>query len=110
MRAGALRHRVRLEDAVDTRDSGGGLTRVWQLLDVVPASIESEESGEPVEAGSPSSKVRHLVRIRYRTGVTPAMRAVFRDRSFRILSIVDPDQRKKELLLTCIEKVGNDAA
>lgn len=110
MRAGALRHRVRIEQPSDTRDAGGGFTRVWQLLDVVYAEIASEDGGEPQEADSLTSTQRHQVRIRYRTGVTASMRLVFRDRTFRVLSVVDPDQRKKELLLTCVEKVGDEAA
>lgn len=110
MRAGQLRHPVRIEYPIQTRDTGGGLTTSWTLLDVVRAEITSEDSGEAVEADSPSSKVRHLVRTRYRTGITSDMRAVFRDRSFRILSIVDPDQRKRELILTCVEKIDDEAA
>lgn len=101
---------MRIEEAVDTRDTGGGFTRVWQLLDVVSADITSEGAGEPSEANALASTVQHQVRIRYRTGVTASMRLFFRERSFRILSIVDPDQRKRELVLTCVEKVADEAA
>jgi|SRR4051812_19538674 SPP1 family predicted phage head-tail adaptor len=110
MRAGALRHRVRIEQPPTGRDSGGGFTGVWTLLDVVAAEITSEDGGEPSEGGSPRSTIRHRVRIRFRTGITPSMRAVFNTRSFRILSVVDPDGGRRELILTCVEKVDDQAA
>lgn len=113
MRAGKLRHRLRIEQAVDVRDTGGGFTRTWSLLDVVHAEIASEDAGEPLDAGSLTSTQRHKVSIRYRTGVTPSMRLVpvnDTDRVFRILSVVDEEGRQRELVLTCEEKVGQEVA
>lgn len=110
MRAGNLRHRVRIEQPVDVRDTGGGFSRTWELLDVVPASIESEDSGEPLDADALTSTQRHLVSMRYRTGITPSMRVVHDSRTFKILSVVNVDQRNRELVLSCVEKVDRGAA
>lgn len=110
MRAGDLKQKVRIEYPTDARDSGGGFTRTWAVLDTLPAAITSESAGEPVSADALSSTATHLVRVRYRTGITASMRAVHAGRYFRILSVVDPDQGKRELHLACVEKVDDEAA
>jgi SPP1 family predicted phage head-tail adaptor len=111
MRSGELRHRIRIEQPTDTRDSGGGYTRVWTLLDVVRANVTPQDEGsESVEADANTSTRRHVVTLRYRTGVTAAMRVVLNNRTLRIISVVDPEERHEKLVLTCVEKVGEVAA
>jgi SPP1 family predicted phage head-tail adaptor len=46
---------------------------------------------------------RFIVVIRYRTGVTAAMRVVWRSRTFDILGIVNKDERRHFLTLDCQE-------
>ncbi len=108
IRAGALRHKVRIEYPVKATDgAGGSLPIVWTVLDSVYAEVLPATPGtEPAEADQPRSNVRHRVRTRFRTGVTNAMRIVFANRVLHIQSVVNVEDRNEELEIFCVEKVG----
>lgn len=110
MKAGRLRHRVRIEQKSSTDDNQGGVTETWGLLDVVPAEVTPDLEGAENETASHTAQtIRHTVSMRYRTGVTPSMRLVFGERVLTILSVVNVGERDKELAIRCIEEVGEAA-
>ena len=60
-------------------------------------SIEPNSGKNYFEALQSNSEVQGKIVIRYRTGVTPTMRVKYGNRYFKIISIVHPQERKKEL-------------
>ena len=48
----------------------------------------------------------HRITIRYRTDITPKMRAVWGSRIMNIREVINPDEQKKYLQLTVEENVG----
>lgn len=74
--AGKLRHRVRFERLVNTRDSEGVLQPEWQTAFTTMAAIEPLSAREFIQAAAGQSEVTGRLTIRYRDGITAAMRIV----------------------------------
>jgi head-tail adaptor len=107
MRAGQLRHRVRIEYKAKTPDGAAGNSITWALLDVMPADVVPQQPGTESQASHQTAPLlRHTVTMRYRHGITPAMRLVFNGRVLQIVSIVNTGELNRELRIDCLEKVG----
>ncbi|WP_139121850.1 phage head closure protein, partial [Piscirickettsia litoralis] len=52
------------------------------------------------------SEITHTVTLRYTPGITPAMRVYFEGRYFEILSVINRDERNRELILACREWIN----
>lgn len=105
MRAGRLRHRVRLERrTLGSADVYGERLPTWALLDSVWASIESVGATETRRAEQQQIEATHAIRIRYYSGLTAKDRVVFNSRTFEILSVLNVDERNIEMLLVCKEQ------
>lgn len=74
--AGKLRHLVRFEEQVQTRDSEGAVTMEWRLVFQTRAAIEPLSAREFIQAAAGQSEVTARVTIRYRNGIKAAMRIV----------------------------------
>ncbi|MFQ5783607.1 MAG: phage head closure protein [Alphaproteobacteria bacterium] len=107
VRAGALRHRVALQSAVETADGGGGFGVAWSDVATVWAAIEPLKGTERLRAQRLENPVSHKVTIRYRGGVTAAMRLKFGTRIFDIRAVINPRERNQRLELLCEEGVGS---
>jgi SPP1 family predicted phage head-tail adaptor len=104
--SGALRHRVTIVAlASGNQDSTGG----FSLGDYSPvlecwAEIRTASGSEALGAGAEVSTVQKFVTIRYPdVAITAAMQVVFGSRKFQIVSVENPDERPKKLVLRCIE-------
>jgi SPP1 family predicted phage head-tail adaptor len=49
------------------------------------------------------AEVTHRIRFRHLSGVVPTQRVVFGSRTFEILSVINPEERNRELELLCKE-------
>jgi SPP1 family predicted phage head-tail adaptor len=81
MRAGRLRHRIRIEQPVKTQNPTTGALDVvsWQTVpgcDKLAAAIEPLSTRDFISAQAQQSEVRARIVIRHRQGLTSAMRAV----------------------------------
>lgn len=110
-----LRHRLTLQQEVQTADGAGGYTRSWSAVADVWAEIQSvsgtASSGsrggkEILYAGQLQSQVTHKILLRYRDGVTPGMRLVFENRAFNIVYLADAGEDWDTLELLVIEGVA----
>lgn len=106
MKAGELRHRVRIQQLVTGRDDTGGFSETWADVATVWAAIEPIRGREYFEAQQVNAEVSHRIKCRYRSGILPVMRAVFGVRIFRIEAVINVDERNRELQLMCIEAVA----
>lgn len=104
MRAGALRHRITIQQKTIGTDAFGGPTETWADVCTVNASIEPLNGRELILAQSVNAETTERIRIRYRSGITAAMRIVFGARLFNITAPpINPEERNRELILMVSE-------
>jgi SPP1 family predicted phage head-tail adaptor len=101
IRAGELRHRVTIQDKVVTLNSYNEEVITWTDVDTVWAQIEDLRGREYLESRRQAAEVTTRIRIRYRSGLAPEMRAVWGDITYDIQAVVDPTGRQRELELMC---------
>ncbi len=109
--AGRLDKRIVLQFAVETDDARGGGGRVTDYVDTATlwASIDPGSGREFVDARQLTPDLSHIVKMRYRAGVTPKHRIRYVGngavRIFSIVSVADPLERHEQLILMCSEIV-----
>lgn len=101
MRAGRLRHRVKVQQKVVTRDAYGQEVITWQTHREVMAGIEPQTGREFYEADGQQREATTRVAMRYVPGVTTAMRLLHDTTVYDVLAIINPDMRNRELILMC---------
>lgn len=106
MKAGRLRHHIQIQAKAITRDAGGGAAELWKTIvngarwaEVVPIS-----SSERFEGYQLQELVTHKIRTRYLAGVTTGHRVVYGSRLFDVQSVIDWNERHRELALLCVER------
>jgi SPP1 family predicted phage head-tail adaptor len=103
-RIGKLRHRLILEQPLRTDDGGGGAEAGWEQVAELWAAVEAVSGTETVAADRVSGHASYLITIRYREGLTPAMRFRRGAEGFHILSVLDRDGRKRFLVCHCARR------
>jgi SPP1 family predicted phage head-tail adaptor len=104
MRAGALRHRVTIEEPIIEIDSDDGMqSQTWEpFASMISAEIVPLSGRELIAAQAVQSRVTTRIRIRNRPGVTAAMRVVHRQSIYNIAAIVpDPVSGTDYMTLMC---------
>jgi SPP1 family predicted phage head-tail adaptor len=109
MKIGKLRHRVRLQEYVISKDSFGAEVENWSDTATVWASIEPLSGREYFAAQQINAEVSTKITIRYRAGVKPTMRILFGGRIFEILSVINTEEKNRELILMCREVLEDGA-
>ncbi|MGE3831357.1 MAG: phage head closure protein [Parvibaculaceae bacterium] len=103
-RIGRLRHRLTLEAPVTDADDIGGRSVAWTPVATMWAAIETVNGKEIAALGQTDAQLIHRITIRHRDGVGPAMRLRKGARIFEIVSVRDPDGRKRFLVIHAIER------
>ena len=102
-----LKHRVTLQEAVQTSDGAGGFSTSWSDVDTVWAEImpfsSRSTTQERLEAEQLQAQQRYRVTIRYQSGVQASMRIKYGSRVFDILSVVNVGERGEVMELFCLE-------
>ena len=104
MTAAEFSHRLRLQEAVETQDGGGGIAMDWRDIaePEVFARIEVLEQPE-VSLGR---ALRHpgpcRITLRFRADVTANMRLIDDSYAYHIMSFRDPDGRGALLAITAL--------
>ena len=101
IRAGELRHRVTIQQLVESQNEYGEITTTPQTFASVWGAVEDLSGREYFAAQQINAEVSTRIRIRYRAGVVPKMLAVCDGRIYDILAVLDPDGRRRELHLMC---------
>ena len=106
---GKMRHRVTFQSFAGAVDSFGdplqGDDSQWEDVATLWAAIDPVSGKEFYAAQQSQSTVSHKVRCRYQSGLTTAMRIKYGRRLFKILSIIDWEERHESLLIMCQEAV-----
>ena len=101
---GALRRRMMLETATRTPDGGGGAALTWAAVASVWAAVLPAAGREAMTAGRISGRVSHVVWLRYRADIGPAMRLRAGSRVLEILAVIDAGDRRTWLRCLCEER------
>lgn len=106
---GKMRHRITFQRFPGAQDSFGDPLQTdddnWEDVAAVWAAIDPVSGREFYAAEQSQSEVSHKIRCRYRQGLNTAMRIKYRSRVFKIISIIDWEERHESLLIMCSEVV-----
>lgn len=105
MRAGQLRHSVTIEQATESQNAIGEAIQTWTTFAKRRASVQPFQGREFWSAKQFNAESNLRVRLRYLTGLTTKMRISWNGRLFDIRSIVNADERNRELILIVEEQV-----
>jgi SPP1 family predicted phage head-tail adaptor len=106
MNCGRLRHKIDIQIESTAQNSYGEQTQSWSnYLSSIWASIDPIAGKEYFASDKLNADVSHKIRIRFRTGILPKMRVKYNSRYFDIISVINFEERGKELLLMCKEAV-----
>jgi SPP1 family predicted phage head-tail adaptor len=109
VRAGQLRHRINILNPILAQDTDGGVNvRNNQIVATVWASVDAISGAEKFAAHEFESQVNYKVVIRWLDGIKQRMRIQWGDRLLLVESVLNPDGRKRMLLLYCLE-IGDSA-
>jgi SPP1 family predicted phage head-tail adaptor len=103
---GELRERLVLEQAVDTADGAGGVTRGYAAVTTLWAALIPVAARGDVVGDSLADTITHRVVIRLRTDVTTRHRLRAGSRVFRIVALRDQDGRGRFLEIDAQERVA----
>lgn len=107
MDAGRLDKRVTIQSMTATRNAIGEPVEAWADVATVWAAVEPVQGREFWEQQQVQSEVTTRIRIRYRAGVTAAMRVTYGGRFYNIKSVIDPRERHDEMQLMCSSGVND---
>jgi SPP1 family predicted phage head-tail adaptor len=113
MRAGTLRHVIKIQTPVLAEDSysAGSVITSWNdKYRSVRAAIHPMSSREHTEDMKLAGETTHRIRIRFREGITPKLRIIHRrkgvDRVFNIKSVINIRELNRELDILCTEEIS----
>lgn len=104
IRAGQLRRRVTIQQPTRT-NTDGRISKTWANVATVWAQFTDTRGREFMAARQVNSQLTHIIRIRYRSDVKPTWRVLHGSTILNIVSATDPNQRRVETILECIEEV-----
>lgn len=105
MNIGSLNRRVTIKKLTDGQDAIGQPVQTWTDVATVWANIKHKNGAETIRADQDVSIVQASIRIRYRTGVTAAMR-VHHDSVIYEIKAVVPDAEGREFVDLVCERVN----
>ena len=101
---GELRERLRLEQALETPDGAGGVTRSYASVTTLWAALIPLIAHEQVVADGVGATITHRIVIRSRTDVTTRHRLRKASRVFRIVTLRDQDGSGRFLEISAQER------
>lgn len=103
---GRLRHRLVLEAPVRTPDGGGGAQVSWQTVATLWTSLDMPSGAEHARGDRREALRQVRIRLRYRSGLTPAHRFRQGARVFAIRAVLDETGTGRWLTCLCDEGGG----
>ncbi len=103
MRAGRLRHRVTIQEKTVTQDTFGAEVITWSDVITLWAGVEPLRGREFDELRRTGAEVTTRIVTRYKSGVLPEMRATYNSHTYDILSVINLEERDREVHLMCRE-------
>lgn len=101
--AGALDQRITIERPEKSDSPTGQRVTTWHPVRTVWANVKITTAGEREAAGPPQieHRVTYTVTVRHTADLSPRCRIVWRETVLDIVSMIDPDNKRHDLVLTC---------
>jgi SPP1 family predicted phage head-tail adaptor len=107
VKGGKLRKRVQYQESTDTVDDNGQLLRAWNTVYTCWGEIRALTGREAMTATQLKGTVLHTVTIRYQGSMpTPLGRLLYGARIFNITSVLNPDERNRQVDLGVTEVIS----
>lgn len=106
MQLGKLRHKIVIQQPTETRNISGYPSVAWSTYKTVWASIMPMQGRETTIADQTGGDITHEVHLHYESGYTPKMRVKWGSRYFEIRSVINLEERDREVVLKCHERIG----
>jgi len=103
MRAGALRHRITIQEPTSSVGALGEKIKSWADVSTIWAAIEPLRGREFLEAHQIEAEITTRFIIRYKSGLNTRMRIKFGIKYYKIESIINPDERNRYLEIMALE-------
>lgn len=97
-------HRIRIESASETQNSAGEPIPSWSPFAVVWAAVVPLHGDESFGGREVNATVSHRIEMHYLSGVTPKMRATFKDRIFDFQQVVNVGERNRDMEILALER------
>ena len=107
MRSGKLKHRVTIQELSIARNDYGEDIESWVNVSIVWASIEPLRGREYWQAKQVVGEITGRITIRYLEGVDEKMRIIYGEKTYNILSVINPEE-KNRILQLLVKEVLND--
>lgn len=109
MQAGKLRHRVTLQARVQVQNqTSGAVETTWANVSSLWAEVVPLSAREFIAAQATQNEITTRITIRYRNGVTPKHRILFRGKIYNIEGVLpDAVSGREYLTLPCSEGVND---
>jgi len=105
MHIGDLRRRITIQQQSSIQDSYGEPVNTWTDIATVWASVNPINGREFFAGMQVKSEITTRITIRYLSTVKSSMRAIYRDITYDIQSVIDLNERHREMELMCRELV-----
>lgn len=108
MQAGKLRQRLMVQTPVVNLDGDGGQHVDWLDVVTIWGWVEPLKMTETLIAEQIAARASHRIILRWRLGLAPTVRLVLQPsgRVFDVVSVLNRDERNRELVVMALEKVG----
>lgn len=101
MQAGKLKNRVVIQQQSATQDAVGQPMSTWSTYATVWANILHQKGAESIKADAMTSTLRASIRVRYKAGITSAMRVTHGAVVYNIISVIPDAENKDYMDLAC---------
>jgi SPP1 family predicted phage head-tail adaptor len=105
VRAGLLRYRWTIQQKTVIPSASGEPVATWTDRCTVWGDEKPQTASEVLRNNVAIAQKTTILSIRWRAGLTPAMRATREGRILDIEQVLNPDGRKREIQLLCTEVV-----
>lgn len=111
MRAGKLRHQIRIEQPANAQDAvTGEMVPGWTLFATVMADIQPLSVRDSIAAKAVQSEVAARIVIRYRAGILPSMRISYRSQNYKIEGVLPDAKSGLEYLTLAVSAGASDGS
>lgn len=106
-RAGLMHAPVEIQTVTLSDDGAGGQTEVWSYFDMIRGEITSRDLSETDRTGGLGNRDRITVRTHFYPELSAEMRLLWDGGIYRIISVHDPDGRRRETLISAERYSGS---
>lgn len=105
MKAGERRHYIIIEQVSESADARNEMTQTWSEYANAWAEIKPVRGREYFQAHAENVAADTRIILPYIAGITSKMRVRFGSRIYDIETVINIDERNRELNLMCVERV-----